>query len=103
VSVSAFGDAGNLWRDPLEVNPTTLFRGAGVGIQLVTPFGPMGLDYAYGFDKPSQGGNSTSSSDRECKLMFRKVRWHDEAFCRSTLALLVLSAAAAGAVSAQQG
>ena len=27
VSVSLFGDAGNLWRDPLEVNPTRLFRG----------------------------------------------------------------------------
>jgi outer membrane protein insertion porin family len=55
VSVSLFGDAGNLWRDPLEVNPTTLFRGAGVGVQLMTPFGPMGLDYAYGFDKAEPG------------------------------------------------
>jgi outer membrane protein insertion porin family len=55
VSISAFGDAGNLWRDPLEVNPTTLFRGAGVGIQLQTPFGPMGLDYAYGFDRAEPG------------------------------------------------
>jgi outer membrane protein insertion porin family len=55
VSLSAFGDAGNLWRDALEVNPTTLFRGAGVGVQLVTPFGPMGLDYAYGFDRAEPG------------------------------------------------
>ena len=55
VSVSAFGDAGNLWRDPLEVNPSKLFRGAGLGVQLVTPFGPMGLDYAYGFDKSEPG------------------------------------------------
>jgi outer membrane protein insertion porin family len=55
VSVSVFGDAGNLWRDPLEVNPTRLFRGAGVGVQLVTPFGPMGLDYAYGFDRADPG------------------------------------------------
>ena len=55
ISVSAFGDAGNIWRDPLEVNPSKLFRGAGIGIQLVTPFGPMGLDYAYGFDKPEPG------------------------------------------------
>jgi outer membrane protein insertion porin family len=55
LSVSAFGDAGNLWRDPLEVNPTRLFRGAGLGVQLVTPFGPLGLDYAYGFDKAEPG------------------------------------------------
>ncbi len=55
VSVSAFGDAGSLWADPLAVNPTRLFRGAGIGVQLVTPFGPMGLDYGYGFDKTEPG------------------------------------------------
>jgi outer membrane protein insertion porin family len=55
VSISLFGDAGNLWREPQEVNPTRLFRGAGIGVQLVTPFGPMGLDYAYGFDRAEPG------------------------------------------------
>ncbi len=55
ISVSAFADAGGLWSDPLDVNPTRLFRGAGVGLQLVTPFGPMGLDYGYGFDKTVPG------------------------------------------------
>jgi outer membrane protein insertion porin family len=55
LSVSLFGDAGNLWRDPLEINPTRLFRGAGVGVQIMTPFGPMGLDYAYGFDRAEPG------------------------------------------------
>ena len=25
------------------------------GAQIVTPFGPIGLDYAYGFDKPVPG------------------------------------------------
>ena len=55
ISVSAFADAGRLWSDPLEVNPTRLFRGAGFGVQLVTPFGPMGLDYGYGFDKTDPG------------------------------------------------
>jgi outer membrane protein insertion porin family len=55
VSVSAFGDAGNVWRDPGQMHLSTLFRGAGVGVQLVTPFGPMGLDYAYGFDRADPG------------------------------------------------
>ena len=55
LSAAAFYDAGNLWRDPLEMNPTKLFRGAGVGVMLVTPFGPLGLDYAYGFDKDVPG------------------------------------------------
>ncbi len=55
ISLQVFGDAGSLWQDVSDVNTTRLFRGAGVGITLVTPFGPLGLDYAYGFDKPDPG------------------------------------------------
>lgn len=55
ISVGLFYDAGNVWRDPWDIDPTKLFRGAGLGVQLVTPFGPIGLDYAYGFDKPNPG------------------------------------------------
>ena len=54
-SVSLFFDAGDVWRSPQEFDPTKLRRGAGVGVLLVTPFGPVGLDYAYGFDKPEPG------------------------------------------------
>ncbi len=55
ISLNAFYDAGNVWRQPGDFDPTRLFRGAGFGVQLVTPFGPIGLDYAYGFDKPNPG------------------------------------------------
>jgi outer membrane protein insertion porin family len=55
LSVSTFYDAGGVWRSPSEINPTRLLRGAGVGVMLVTPFGPLGLDYAYGFDKDRPG------------------------------------------------
>jgi outer membrane protein assembly factor BamA len=55
ISVQTFFDAGNVWRSPSSINPSQLFRGAGVGVQLVTPFGPIGLDYAYGFDKTNPG------------------------------------------------
>ncbi len=55
MSVSAFMDAGNVWRSAAEIDPSRLFRGAGIGLQLVTPFGPIGLDYAYGFDKTTPG------------------------------------------------
>ena len=55
MSASIFMDAGNVWRHAAEIDPSQLFRGAGVGIQLVTPFGPIGLDYAYGFDKTVPG------------------------------------------------
>ena len=55
VSGSFFYDGGNVWRNPADIDPTRLFRGAGFGIQIVTPFGPLGLDYAYGFDKTAPG------------------------------------------------
>lgn len=55
ISISGFMDAGNVWSDPLDIDPTRLYRGAGLGVQLVTPFGPIGLDYAYGFDKTNPG------------------------------------------------
>ena len=49
--VNAFYDAGNVWLDPAAFNPTQMLRGAGVGVSLLTPVGPLGLDYAYGFDR----------------------------------------------------
>ncbi len=55
LSLSTFFEAGNLWADPRDADLSRLYRGAGIGVQLVTPFGPIGLDYAYGFDKTSPG------------------------------------------------
>jgi outer membrane protein insertion porin family len=55
ISLSTFFDAGNVWSKPRDIDPTQLMRGAGVGVQLGTPFGPLGLDYAYGFDKAHPG------------------------------------------------
>jgi outer membrane protein insertion porin family len=55
ISLNLFYDAGNVWRQPGDFDPTRMYRGAGFGVQLVTPFGPIGLDYAYGFDKPTPG------------------------------------------------
>jgi outer membrane protein insertion porin family len=55
ISVGLFYDAGNVWRKPADMNPTRLLRGTGIGLTLVTPFGPLGLDYAYGFDKRPAG------------------------------------------------
>ena len=48
---SAFVDGGNVWENASEFNPTDLLLGAGLGVSLVTPFGPIGIDYAYGFDR----------------------------------------------------
>lgn len=49
--LNTFVDGGNVWSRAAAFNPTDLLTGAGVGASLVTPFGPLGIDYAYGFDR----------------------------------------------------
>jgi outer membrane protein insertion porin family len=49
--INMFYDAGNLWERARDFDPTRLFRGAGLGVSTVTPLGPLGIDYAYGFDR----------------------------------------------------
>ena len=56
LSVHAFSDAGNVYDDVSQFDPTRLFRSAGVGGTLVTPFlGAIGVDAAYGFDRAEPG------------------------------------------------
>ncbi len=55
--VNLFYDAGNLWAHPRDFDPTRLFRGAGIGVGTITPLGPLGLDWAYGFDRTDSLGN----------------------------------------------
>jgi len=49
--LSTFFDAGNVWSRPSQFDPTRLFRGAGIGAAVISPLGPLGIDYAYGFDR----------------------------------------------------
>ncbi len=55
--VSSFLDAGNVYREPEQYDPTRLFRGAGFGVALVSPLGPIGIDLGYGFDRKDSAGN----------------------------------------------
>ena len=55
LNFDVFYDAGNIWAQPRDFNPTRLFRGAGVGASIVTPLGPLGLDWGYGFDRTTNG------------------------------------------------
>ena len=55
--LSTFLDAGNVWSRAEQYNPTRLFRGAGMGVSVLSPLGPLGLDYAYGFDRTDIAGN----------------------------------------------
>lgn len=59
--LNTFFDAGNVWGEPQQFNPTRLFRGAGLGLSVLSPLGPLGLDYAYGFDKVDADGNAAPS------------------------------------------
>ncbi|MDB4948722.1 MAG: outer membrane protein assembly complex, YaeT protein [Gemmatimonadetes bacterium] len=53
LSLSVFTDAGNNWANVRQVDPTRLFRSAGFGATVVTPFlGAIGIDVGYGFDLP---------------------------------------------------
>jgi outer membrane protein insertion porin family len=54
--VNGFYDAGNVYRRVQQFDPTRLFRGSGIGLSTVTPLGPLGLDWAYGFDRVDRQG-----------------------------------------------
>jgi outer membrane protein insertion porin family len=49
--LSAFFDAGNVYRSSRQWDPTRLFRGAGFGGAVISPLGPIGIDLGYGFDR----------------------------------------------------
>ena len=52
----AFVEAGNAWRNVSDFNPFGLKRSAGAGVRIFLPMiGLMGIDWAYGFDKPNYG------------------------------------------------
>ena len=65
--INAFYDAGNIWDRPRDFDPTRLFRGAGLGASTVSPLGPLGLDFAYGFDRLDEFGRP----DPKWQLHFR--------------------------------
>jgi len=54
--LSTFFDAGNVYRTARQYDPTRLNRGAGVGLALVSPLGPIGIDLARGFDRINAAG-----------------------------------------------
>jgi len=54
--VSSFLDAGNVYRDARQYDPSRLFRGAGVGVAVLSPLGPIGIDLGYGFDRVTRTG-----------------------------------------------
>jgi len=66
--VSAFFDAGNVWANASEFDPTRLFRGAGLGVSIISPLGPIGIDWAYGFDRTDSFGRPAPGFKLHFKL-----------------------------------
>jgi len=49
--LNAFFDAGNVYRSARQYNPLRLFRSFGIGVAVISPLGPLGVDIGYGLDK----------------------------------------------------
>ena len=62
--VLGFLEAGNAWRENNRYNPFDLKRSAGVGVRIMLPMvGLLGIDWAYGFDRPNAFSNSRGGSN----------------------------------------
>jgi outer membrane protein insertion porin family len=66
--VSAFFDAGNVYRTARQWDPTRLFRGAGFGAAVISPLGPIGIDIGYGFDRVNANGRPNPGWQLHFKL-----------------------------------
>ena len=56
--VLAFVEGGNCWSDIKNFNPFQIKRSAGVGARIfLSMIGLLGIDWAYGFDDPVNGGS----------------------------------------------
>jgi outer membrane protein insertion porin family len=58
----AFVEAGNAWSSVRSFNPFDLKRSAGLGVRIFLPMiGLMGIDWAYGFDRPTPAASVSGS------------------------------------------
>ena len=58
-----FLEGGNAWNETKNFKPFEIKRSAGFGVRIFLPMvGLMGIDWAYGFDKPYSTSNSIGGS-----------------------------------------
>ena len=63
IYVLGFFEAGNAWQDIKFFNPFQMVRSAGIGARIFLPMiGMLGIDWAYGFDKPISNPNAGGSN-----------------------------------------
>jgi outer membrane protein insertion porin family len=65
--VNSFFDAGNVYRNARQYNPLRLYRSFGMGVAVISPLGPLGVDLGYGLDRV----NLLGQPDPSWKLHFR--------------------------------
>lgn len=65
-----FAEAGNTWNHLVEADLGELKRSVGFGIRVITPMGPLGFDYAYGFDRYWDGSRYQSGKSWEPHFIF---------------------------------
>ena len=59
VKLAAFLDTGNIWEKVEDFGSGEFKSGAGVGVRVKTPIGPVNLDYGYPLnDEPGEDGRS---------------------------------------------
>ncbi|MEP7051423.1 MAG: POTRA domain-containing protein, partial [Pseudomonadota bacterium] len=51
IDTALFLDAGNLWTDPMRVQPFDLRYAVGTGLRIATPIGPLVFDYGFNVDR----------------------------------------------------
>src|SRR2546429_7917326 len=66
--INMFVDAGNVWAHAGEFDPTRLFHGGGLGLSIISPLGPIGIDWADGFDRTDSFGRPAPGVQVHFKL-----------------------------------
>src|SRR5947209_18202992 len=56
--VTAFFDAGTVWARAGELAPTRMYRGAGMGLSVISPLGAAGIAWAYACDHTYECGRA---------------------------------------------
>lgn len=65
VQTALFLDAGNLWADRNEFNPTVLRYTAGSGLRIETPVGPLVFDYGFNLERLLDALGRESEAERK--------------------------------------